>query len=40
MPNCYRSIMTDMASAVADDEYSAEEGAEELIAELNDCLAE
>lgn len=40
VPNCYRSIMTDMASAVADDEYSAEEGAEELIAELNDCLAE
>lgn len=39
VPNCYRSIMTDMASAVADGEYTAEEGAEELIAELNDCLA-
>lgn len=39
VPNCYRSIMTDMASAAADGEYTAEEGAEELIAELNDCLA-
>jgi multiple sugar transport system substrate-binding protein len=39
VPNCYRSIMTDMASAVADGEYTAEEGAKELIAELNDCLA-
>lgn len=39
MPNCYRSIMTDTASAVADGELSAEEGAKELIAELNDCLA-
>lgn len=39
VPNCYRSIMTDMASAVADGEYTAEEGADELIAELNDCLA-
>lgn len=39
VPNCYRSTMTDMASAVADGEYTAEEGAEELIAELNDCLA-
>jgi multiple sugar transport system substrate-binding protein len=39
VPNCYRSIMTDMASAVADGEYTAEEGAGELIAELNDCLA-
>lgn len=39
VPNCYRSIMTDMASAVADGEYTAEEGAEEMIAELNDCLA-
>ena len=31
--------MTDTASAVADGEYTAEEGAKELIAELNDCLA-
>lgn len=39
VPNCYRSIMTDMAQAVADGEYTAEEGAKELIEELNDCLA-
>lgn len=39
VPNCYRSTMTDMASAVADGEYTAEEGAKELIAELNECLA-
>jgi multiple sugar transport system substrate-binding protein len=38
-PNCYRSTMTDMASAVADGEYTAEEGAKQLISDLNDCLA-
>ena len=40
VPNCYRSIMTDTAAAVADGEYTAEKGAEELIAELNECLAQ
>ena len=40
VPNCYRSTMTDMASAVADGEFTAEEGAKELIADLNDCLAD
>jgi multiple sugar transport system substrate-binding protein len=40
VPNCYRSNMTDMASAVADGEYTAEKGAEQLIADLNDCLAQ
>ena len=40
VPNCYRSIVTDMAAAVADGEYTAEEGAKELIAELNECLAQ
>lgn len=39
VPNCYRSIMTDTASAAADGEFSAEDGAKELIADLNDCLA-
>ncbi|PTE20700.1 sugar ABC transporter substrate-binding protein [Cereibacter changlensis JA139] len=39
-PNCYRSIVTDNAAAVADGDMTPEEGAEELVAELNDCLAE
>jgi multiple sugar transport system substrate-binding protein len=40
VPNCYRSNMTDMASAVADGEYTAEKGAEQLIEDLNECLAQ
>ncbi|WP_408914333.1 ABC transporter substrate-binding protein [Brucella pseudogrignonensis] len=40
IPNCYRQAITDMASAVADEEYTPDEGAEELIDELNACLAE
>lgn len=39
IPNCYRQAITDMASAVADEEYTPDEGAEELINELNECLA-
>jgi len=39
VPNCYRSTMTDAASAVADGELTPDEGAKELIADLNDCLA-
>jgi multiple sugar transport system substrate-binding protein len=39
VPNCYRSTMTDAASAVADGESAAEEGAKQLIADLNECLA-
>ncbi|AGT09912.1 extracellular solute-binding protein [Paracoccus aminophilus] len=39
-PNCYRSIMTDVSSGAADKEYTAEEGAKELISQLNDCLAQ
>lgn len=38
-PNCYRSIVTDNAAAVADGNMTPDEGAEELISELNDCLA-
>jgi multiple sugar transport system substrate-binding protein len=40
IPNCYRQAITDMASAVADEEYTPDEGAEELTDELNACLAE
>lgn len=39
VPNCYRSTMTDAASAVADGEFTPEDGAKKLIADLNDCLA-
>ncbi|NDW04499.1 ABC transporter substrate-binding protein [Jiella pacifica] len=38
-PNCYRSIVTDNAAMVADGDASPEEGAKELVEELNDCLA-
>ncbi|MEZ2333694.1 extracellular solute-binding protein [Mesorhizobium sp. RCC_202] len=38
VPNCYRTAMTDMASAAADGQYKAEDGAKELIANLNECL--
>jgi multiple sugar transport system substrate-binding protein len=40
VPSCYNSIVIDYASATADGEYTPEEGATEMIAELNDCLAE
>jgi len=39
VPNCYNSIVIDMASATADGEYTPEEGAKQMISELNDCLA-
>jgi multiple sugar transport system substrate-binding protein len=39
-PSCYSSTVVDFVSATADGEYSPEEGAKEMVAELNDCLAE
>ncbi len=38
VPSCYTSTVIDFASAAADGEMSAEEGAAEMIAELNACL--
>ena len=40
VPSCYNSTVVDYASAVADGEYEPADGAEQLIAELNECLAE
>ena len=40
VPSCYNSIVIDYASATADGEYTPEEGASEMIEELNACLAE
>jgi multiple sugar transport system substrate-binding protein len=40
VPSCYNSTVIDYAAATADGEYTPEEGAQEMIAELNDCLAE
>jgi multiple sugar transport system substrate-binding protein len=40
VPNCYLSTVVDFASATADGEYTPEEGAAEMIAELNGCLAD
>lgn len=40
VPNCYLSIVVDYAAATADGEFTPAEGAEEMITELNDCLAE
>ncbi|UUP18661.1 ABC transporter substrate-binding protein [Nitratireductor thuwali] len=40
VPNCYSSIVIEYASATADGDISPSEGAEEMVAELNDCLAE
>ncbi|RAZ82793.1 ABC transporter substrate-binding protein [Cereibacter johrii] len=39
VPACYQSTVVDYVSATADGEFTPEEGAEEMIAELNDCLA-
>lgn len=39
VPNCYKSIVTDIASATADGKYATADGAAEMISELNDCLA-
>ncbi|MET3581367.1 multiple sugar transport system substrate-binding protein [Mesorhizobium robiniae] len=38
-PNCYRSILTDNAQAVADGGVTPQDGAKELVEELNECLA-
>lgn len=38
-PNCYKSIVTDNAAAVADGGMTPEEGAKDLVAQLNDCIA-
>lgn len=38
-PNCYRSILGNNAQAVADGTILPAQGATELVAELNDCLA-
>lgn len=38
-PNCYKSIVTDNAAAVADGDMTPEEGAKDLVEELNDCIA-
>ncbi|SKA27234.1 ABC transporter substrate-binding protein [Consotaella salsifontis] len=40
VPNCYLSTVVDYTSATADGDYSPEEGAEEMISELNACLAQ
>lgn len=39
VPACYQSTIVDYVSATADGEYTPEEGAAELIEELNACLA-
>lgn len=39
VPACYQSTVVDYVSATADGEFTPEEGAAEMIAELNDCLA-
>ncbi|MDB5587160.1 MAG: carbohydrate transporter substrate-binding protein family [Devosia sp.] len=40
MPSCYNSTVIDYASATTDGEYTPAEGAKEMIAELNGCLAQ
>lgn len=40
VPACYNATVLDYASSTADGEYTPQEGATELIAALNDCLAE
>lgn len=40
VPNCHNAIVVDYSAATADGEFSPQEGAEEMIAELNDCLAD
>jgi multiple sugar transport system substrate-binding protein len=39
VPACYSSIVVDYVSATADGDFTPEEGAEEMISELNDCIA-
>ena len=38
VPNCYRATVIDFASATADGEMSPDEGAKEMVDELNNCL--
>lgn len=38
VPNCYLSTVIDFASATADGEFTPEEGAQEMVDELNYCL--
>jgi multiple sugar transport system substrate-binding protein len=38
-PNCYKSIVTDNAAAVADGTMTPEDGAKDLVQQLNDCIA-
>lgn len=38
-PNCYKSIVTDNAAAVADGDMTPHEGAKDLVEQLNDCIA-
>lgn len=40
VPSCYRSTVIDYTTAAADGEYTPEESASKMIAELNDCLAQ
>lgn len=40
VPSCYNSTVIDYASATADGEYTPQEGAAAMIADLNECLAE
>lgn len=39
VPNCYNSTVIDIASATADGKNTPEQGAKEMISQLNDCLA-
>ncbi|RWR25917.1 extracellular solute-binding protein [Sinirhodobacter populi] len=39
VPSCYNSTVIDIVSATADGEFTPEDGAKEMIGELNDCLA-
>jgi len=38
-PNCYKSIVTDNAAAVADGDMTPDEGAKDLVEQLNECIA-
>lgn len=40
IPSCYNSTVIDYASATADGEYTPAEGAKEMVAALNECMAE
>lgn len=40
VPACYPSTIVDVVSAASDGEFTPEAGAQELVAELNACLAE